>query len=209
MPRITSKGRIYNGDYMIDTIICKNCNETHTYERTRKRKKHCSPKCAADYRDKQPKTKASRLERVRKYYGKYPEKRIIVAIKASAKEKGVDFSVSDKWVKLRLQRGICEATGLPIRSKAGSKSGVRDFFSPSIDRIDNSQGYVESNIRMVSWGHNLSKNKYSEREVNALALSVILSNVPKQMQQQVADLMPAALKAALPVGHAYSYLKGL
>jgi len=194
---------------MRDTIICKNCDQTHTYERTRKRKKHCSPKCAADYRDRQPKTKAARSQRIRKYYKKHPEKRVTVAIKAAAKDKGLDFNVSDAWVKKRLNRGICEATGLPIRTKAGSTKGVRDFYSPSVDRIDNNIGYIESNIRMVAWGHNLSKNKFSEREVNALALSVVLSNIPTPMQQQVVDLMPASLRASLPVGHVFSNLKGV
>lgn len=196
---------------MLKTIQCKNCGNVHTYVKKRKGrdKLHCSAKCAADYRDKQPSTKAARAARVKGYYKKYPEKRIIVAIKASAKSKGLDFSVSDHWVRTRLNRGICEATGLPIRTKAGSKSGVRDFYSPSIDRIDNNLGYIESNLRMVCWGLNLSKNKYADRDVNALALTVVLSSIPNAMQQQVADLMPSTLKASLPAGHAFTHLTGL
>lgn len=196
---------------MLRTIQCKNCGNVHAYtKKGRGRSKvHCSDKCAADYRDKQPSTKAARLARIKAYYKKHPEKRIIVAIKASAKSKGLDFNVSDLWVRARLNRGICEVSGLPIRSKAGSKSGARDFYSPSVDRIDNNLGYEESNLRMVCWGLNLSKNKYADRDVNALALTMILSSIPAAMQQQVLDLMPATLKASLPVGHAFSHLKGL
>lgn len=193
------------------TIKCKNCGHIHTFiKKSRGRDKvHCSAKCAADFRDKQPKTKAARLANNKKYYTKYPERKVIVAIKASAKNKGIDFDVSEEWVKSRLQRGICEVTGLPIRTKAGSKSGVRDFYSPSVDRIDNNLGYIESNIRLVAWGLNLSKNKYSDREVNALALTIILSSIPTPLQQQVVDLMPATIKASLPVGHAFSHLGGM
>ncbi len=192
-----------------ETITCLNCGAEHTYMRTRKHKKHCSNKCAGDYRDRQPKTKAARISRNKAYYKKYPEKRIYVAIKASAKKRGLDFNVTEAWIKQRLQNAVCEVTGLPIRSNAGSVSGRRDYYSPSVDRIDNAIGYVQSNLRMVAWGVNLAKNKFSDRDLSAMSLSVVLSHLPKASQQNIVDLLPPQLLGCMPAGHGFSHLTGV
>ena len=193
----------------IETITCKNCGTSHTYERKRKHRIHCSHACASEYRDKQPKTKAARNTRQRKYYKAHPGKKCLAATKTSAKKRGLDFNLDEQWFNTRLKRGICELTGLPIRTNAGSSTGGRDFYSPSIDRIDNSIGYVPSNVRMVAWGVNLSKNKYSDRDLSALSLSIVLSHLPKASQQDLVDILPPQLTASLPSGHAFDHLQGV
>lgn len=47
-------------------------------------------------------------------------------------------------IQKRIDRGLCEVTGVPFDLSPGRK-----FNSPSIDRIDPRKGYVYSNIRIV------------------------------------------------------------
>lgn len=185
------------------TITCKNCNNRHTYEKKRKGRKrqHCSPLCAAEYRDKQPETKVARNNRLKKYNKLFPERQWQSATKSSAKKRGIDFNISVEWFRTRIKKGVCELTGLPLHSSAGSLTKGRNFYSPSIDRIDNSIGYIPSNVRMVIWGVNLSKNKFADKDLQALSLAMVLAHIPASCHESLLELMPTSLIASLPSGH--------
>ena len=45
--------------------------------------------------------------------------------------------------------------------------------SASLDRIDNSKGYVQGNVRFVSVMFNFARNKFSDEEVIEFAQAVI------------------------------------
>ena len=185
------------------TIKCKNCEANHTYTKKNKGRKrqHCSSACAAEYRDKQPKTKAARRNRLREYNLKHPERQWHSATKSSAKKRGIDFSIDVEWFKSRLQKGVCELTGLPFHSSTGSLTKGRSFYSPSVDRIDNAVGYISSNVRMVIWGVNLSKNKFADKDLQAMSLAMVLAHIPKSCHDDLLELLPTSLIASLPAGH--------
>ena len=63
-----------------------------------------------------------------------------------AKAKGIKFSLTREWVKQRLDRWTCEATGwlFVIQSGRGHHP-----FAPSIDRINAARGYTPTNCRLV------------------------------------------------------------
>lgn len=186
------------------TITCKNCGNKHSYTKKGKGRKrvHCSEACSAQYRDKQPSTKAARNSRLKEYNAKYPERQWQSATKHSAKKRGLDFNLDVDWFKERLSNASCELTGLPFHSSAGSLNGRRNFYSPSVDRIDNSLGYIASNVRMVIWGVNLSKNKFADKDLQALSLAMVLAHIPKACHEELLELLPTSLIASLPPGHA-------
>lgn len=185
------------------TVICKNCGIEHRYEKkSRGRNKvHCSGACAAQFRDKNPINLEKKSVYIKEYYEKFPARQCLAATKSSALSRGLDFKLDEKWFSERLERGVCELTGLPIRSNKGSETGARDYYSPSIERINNAAGYIPSNVRMVAWCVNLAKNKFSERDLNALALSVVLAHVPKAGRSNLLEMLPQFLVASLPSGH--------
>lgn len=185
--------------------ICNFCNVEFTYERVKKPKIYCSQKCAVAYHYKYVRDKGEMNKKVAKYYKKYPEKRFMSATKSSAKKRNLIFNLDEDWFSKRLKSGKCEITGLPMQSKPYQKDarGVRSFYSPSVDRIDNSQGYLKSNCRMVCWGFNLAKSTFTDRDLNALSLSVILSNLPKSCQPELMELLPSSVLASLPNGHPF------
>lgn len=190
-----------------ESKICRHCNSEFTYVRKRKPKKFCSQKCASDFHNANGKKDHEAMrERMARYYQENPAKRFYSATKASAKKRNLAFDLSEEWFETRLNRGRCELTGFPVKSKPYRKNeqGKRSFYSPSIDRIDNSIGYVPSNCRIVCWGVNLVKSSFTDRDLNALSLSLILNNLPKSSHENFLKSLPHNLIASLPSGHNFS-----
>ena len=187
----------------LETTQCDYCKCTFTYERKRKHKKYCSTKCALAYHNKFVRDKNQMRLHVARYYQENPAKRFYAATKASAKKRSLPFDLTLDWFEQRLESGVCELTGLPIKPKPYEKSsmGVRSFYSPSIDRIDNKVGYLSSNCRLVCWGANLVKSTFTDRDLNALSVGLMLNNLPKLYQDKLIEILPHHLLASLPAGH--------
>jgi len=58
------------------------------------------------------------------------------------------------------QKGLCAITKLPMTHRRN------DLFAASVDRIDNSRGYLKGNIQLVCQAINLAKNKHSNQEIS-------------------------------------------
>lgn len=185
---------------------CPNCGTIFTVSTKKRRgptQKFCRYRCGTDYFCKHVRDKNSELQRMSVYFHHNPEKRFLASTKQSAKLRNLAFELTADWFKEQLDRGVCEVTGLPVKIKAYKKGdkGNRGFYSPSIDRIDNSVGYILSNCRMVCWGYNLSKNKFTDRDLNALAVALLIQSVPKMARENLLDMIPNVLLSSLPTGH--------
>jgi len=185
--------------------VCAFCECEYTYERVRKPRKYCSYKCAHAYHHKFVRDADAVRINIAKYYKKNPAKRFMASTRSSAKKRGLLFELTEEWFEKKLAKGKCEATGLPMKTKTYQKGarGVRSFYSPSIDRIDNSIGYTSSNCRLVCWGVNLAKSTFTDRDLNALSLSILLRNLPKSCQPELLALLPANIISSLPSGHPF------
>ncbi|MEQ1638854.1 MAG: hypothetical protein ABL903_19520 [Methylococcales bacterium] len=186
--------------------ICPSCFSVFSVTTKPKRgpkQKYCKHRCGTDYYCNNVRDKNSERIRMATYFSDNPEKRFLASTKQSAKERGLSFDLTAEWFKERLGRGICEVTGLPIKIKLykAHDKGNRGFYSPSIDRIDNTVGYIVSNCRLVCWGYNLGKNKFTDRDLNALAVSLLVQSVPKMAKDDLLKLIPNTLLASLPSGH--------
>jgi hypothetical protein len=94
-----------------------------------------------------------------------------------AKQRPKDFDLTlehlkDVWDS---QGGICPFTGfeLEFRTYDGESDTPLNIKSASLDRIDNSKGYVKGNVRFVSVMFNFARNKFSDEEVIEFAQAVI------------------------------------
>lgn len=91
------------------------------------------------------------------------QKHLLTAIKSNAKRRGIffDLTVADvPWNE------VCPVLGVPIAPAFGSKKPADT--SVSIDRIDNSKGYVPGNVVVVSYRANRIKNDASLEELERL-----------------------------------------
>lgn len=81
--------------------------------------------------------------------------------KQRAKEKNLEFNINISDIIIP---EFCPALGVPlIRAK-----GKPDNNSPTLDRIDNSKGYVKGNIQVISHRANTLKSNGSLHELKKI-----------------------------------------
>lgn len=116
---------------------CYECKRKSNRERLRKKR------ASAKYRNK---------ERERAYQNrlKNPEKAMHRRSKKRAKSKGIAFDIKVKDIHIPDR---CPLLNIPIEVQKG---GANDF-SPSLDRIDSTRGYVQGNIWVISRLANIMK----------------------------------------------------
>lgn len=72
------------------------------------------------------------------------------------------------------QRGICPLTGWSLRlTPTMERSGPALPHNASLDRIDNSKGYVRGNIRFVALIANYARNAFTDEDVVSFAKAVV------------------------------------
>lgn len=75
---------------------------------------------------------------------------LFFAAKNRAKKLNIPFDLTPVFVRDRILRGTCEATGWKLDILAPPRS----FYRPSLDQIIPKNGYTTTNVRMVCWGVN-------------------------------------------------------
>lgn len=110
------------------------------------------------------------------YYERHPEKvasaslrwrranpvfQLVSGAKMRAKKKGIPFEISAADIAIP---EICPVLGIKLHRGAG-----RTDCSPSIDRINNSLGYVRGNVLVISWRANRLKGDGTLAELRAIA----------------------------------------
>jgi hypothetical protein len=75
--------------------------------------------------------------------------------KNRAKRIGVEFTIKQTDIVVP---EFCPVLGLKLEFGHGKGTGFFSPHSPSVDRFDNSRGYVKDNIRVISWRANMLKH---------------------------------------------------
>jgi hypothetical protein len=86
---------------------------------------------------------AENKEKAKEYKKARQDKETLSSIKKRAKQKGLDFDLEVEDIL----GTSCPIFGVEL--KRGSRQGPSDF-APSVDRIDNSKGYVKGNVQVLS-----------------------------------------------------------
>jgi len=93
-----------------------------------------------------------------------PEAVILTRTRSRAKRKKLAFNLRRGDIQIP---DVCPVLGIPIiLGPAGRKGGTPN--SPSIDRIDPTQGYVRGNVRVISNRANTLKNDATIEELEAV-----------------------------------------
>lgn len=91
----------------------------------------------------------------------FPERTLLSNAKRRAKEKGLDFNITIEDIVIP---EVCPVLGIPIKVS----SGKTDDTSPSLDRIDNTKGYVKGNVRVISFRANVIKNNATIEDIRKI-----------------------------------------
>lgn len=93
--------------------------------------------------------------------------------KTRSAKKGLDFDITREWLSDRLERGVCEVTGLALELDGGKLNGGYRPYTPSLDRTDPTKGYTMDNTKVVCWIYNAAKGSGSHEDVLNLVEALI------------------------------------
>lgn len=93
--------------------------------------------------------------------------------KVHARTYGVPFEMSVEWILAKINAGICEVTGLPFDLTCWGKGQKSNAFGPSLDRIDPTLGYVESNVRVVVWIYNRARGACQDEALLQMSRALV------------------------------------
>jgi hypothetical protein len=105
--------------------------------------------------------KEVRRMQARKSQSNRPKEIMISHAKSRATKKGLDFNITIDDIEIPK---VCPVLGIPLVKG----NGKRNDNSPSLDRIDNSKGYVKGNVMVISHRANLIKNSASIHEIELI-----------------------------------------
>jgi hypothetical protein len=90
------------------------------------------------------------------------------AAKSRAKARGLPFNIETEDIVIP---DFCPILGIALQSKIGmGPSGIgANASSPSLDKIDNSKGYVKGNVMVISMRANNLKSNATLEEIFAIA----------------------------------------
>ena len=164
---------IFNFNYMEKTEIrkCINCGKEFSVNisknrSTSKQQLFCSD-CISSLTNWERKViKMNKFPEIRNLYLQQKRneflrgyiKQILARTKKRAKCKNIDFNLDESDIIIPK---ICPILEVPL--VIGTKGNYE--YSPSIDRIDNTKGYIKGNIQIISKKANFMKNSASQEEL--------------------------------------------
>lgn len=146
----------------------------HGHSGIRYRSNHACVDCSAAFL----KTEQSKEYQRKWYRGKANNQNgrartLLSSAKSRAAKKGYAMDLTVEWIEERLQRGVCELSGLPFNMEATGSFTSR---SPTIDRRDASQGYTQDNCRLVLWALNTALGNWGEDELRSIVQAWLASS---------------------------------
>lgn len=89
-------------------------------------------------------------------------------VRSRAKAINVAFDLDRDDIIARVAAGRCEMTGIPFAVGFGSRKN-KNFYNPSIDRIDSTNGYTRDNTRLVLYGLNVMMNTWGAQKIHEVS----------------------------------------
>jgi hypothetical protein len=87
-------------------------------------------------------------------------KYLVAECRRRSAKKGLSFNL-DQYIpelQARLDMGACELSGIPFKQTMGPTT----YDSPSLDRINPSEGYLYGNVRIVCYAMNCALGNWGE-----------------------------------------------
>lgn len=85
---------------------------------------------------------------------------MLIGCKSRAKSKGIEFTITCSDVSLPTH---CPILGIELKKNSSKQPN-----SPSLDRVDNTKGYIPGNVRIISARANSIKNDATIEELEAI-----------------------------------------
>jgi hypothetical protein len=97
----------------------------------------------------------------------------------SAKQRCENVTITRQWIQERLDRGVCEVTGLPLIS-LGPGDAIKNPWAPSLDRRVSGMGYTPENTRVVVWIYNVAKGSWKHEDILVMAQALLNAQLKEE-----------------------------
>ena len=101
-----------------------------------------------------------------------PANVILNNCRKNARKRGQECTITAEEIVALLEPMICSVTGLPLYWDYGGSERTNPW-APSLDRIDNTVGYVPGNVRAVCWAFNQMRGEFPDEVVMTLAQAFV------------------------------------
>jgi len=93
--------------------------------------------------------------------------------RSRAKKQNIQCTLTQEWIKAKLDVGICEVTGIPFEYNVGQGIGHKtNSFSPSLDRISQKGDYTPENVRLTCWIYNRARGAFPDADFDRMLKAV-------------------------------------
>ena len=164
---------------ILEVRKCINCGKefvvnTNVVKSSSKKQMFCQDCCSHLYSWEKrvikmntfPEQRQKYLEQKRQEFLRDYKRNMLAGAKRRASIKNIDFNITEEDIEIPT---ICPILEVPL--VIGTKGDYE--YSPSLDRIDNSKGYVKGNIRVISKKANSMKNSATIAELQAFCKNVL------------------------------------
>lgn len=178
---------------VLETRKCINCGKeftvkTATAKSSSKRQMFCQDCCSnltlwerRVIRMKTfPEERQKYLGQKRQEFLRDYKRNMLAGARRRASLKGIDFNITEDDIVIP---SICPILEVPLI--IGTKDNYE--YSPSLDRIDNSKGYIKGNIQVISKKANSMKNSATLGELKAFCRNVLRYSLTT-MEQEHSEL---------------------
>lgn len=86
---------------------------------------------------------------------------LLHSCKLRSQSSNIPFELDIKWVIERLEKGICELSGLKFSDENPTKATISPY-TPSIDKVIPKDGYTKDNSRMICFIINQAKRDWND-----------------------------------------------
>ena len=109
---------------------------------------------------------------------KFRIKRLGQMAKSRAKDKNLPFDLTTDYLigLWEDSNGMCQITGRCIDLSSSDKFGQVNPNAPSIDRIIPSLGYVQGNVRIVTYHVNVALSEFGDKALYELCADILKMN---------------------------------
>lgn len=105
--------------------------------------------------------------------------KLYLAAKNKAASRRLSFDLGFDAVLDQVSHGICCKTGIPFEHVIRPYRGIDMPFRASLDRIDNTKGYSNENVQVVTKIYNTAKFHWNDDDVLRMAEGILTVNAYK------------------------------
>lgn len=162
---------------MIEVICCtcgktinKKLTEIKRQQKRGKTKFYCNKSCSGKQHN-------SHLDKYKSYFKNTKHTRqpdiysnfrwYLKCVRQHSKKRGHTYDIDLDYLKnlWEIQQGICPFTKQKLELRTHTSTSTANPYSASLDRIDNTKGYIKGNVRFVALIFNYARNTFTDSDV--------------------------------------------